>query len=96
MEYRIHCGRAAAWYDTYPYLYALSGWCVGFAYENLYHKLLEYILCDHGKDSRPVFREDIVTNGDGHEDALANAPERKGRSFAAPKTFAPQGTGGDA
>lgn len=43
-----------------------------------------------------VFREDIVTNGDGHEDALANAPERKGRSFAAPKTFAPQGTGGDA
>lgn len=35
-----------------------------------------------------VFREDIVTNGDGHEEMLSNAPARKGQSFAAPKTFA--------
>ncbi len=35
-----------------------------------------------------VFREDIVTNKDGHEEVLSNAPEQKGRSFAAPKTFA--------
>lgn len=34
-----------------------------------------------------VFREDVVTNGDGHEAALANAPLKKGQSFAAPKTF---------
>lgn len=34
-----------------------------------------------------VFREDVVTNGDGHEETLLNAPERKGRSFAVPKTF---------
>jgi len=34
-----------------------------------------------------VFREDVVVNGDGHEDTLSNAPERSGRSFAVPKTF---------
>lgn len=34
-----------------------------------------------------VFREDIVTNGDGHEAALANAPAARGQSFEAPKTF---------
>lgn len=34
-----------------------------------------------------VFREDAVTNGDGHEDTLCNAPDRRGRSFAVPKTF---------
>lgn len=34
-----------------------------------------------------VFREDVVTNGDGHEEALANAPARTGRSFSVPKTF---------
>ena len=34
-----------------------------------------------------VFREDVVTNGDGHEDALSNAPARNGRSFSVPKTF---------
>lgn len=34
-----------------------------------------------------VFREDVVTNGDGHEEALMNAPARTGRSFSVPKTF---------
>lgn len=34
-----------------------------------------------------VFREDVVTNEDGHEDALANAPERSGDSFVVPKTI---------
>ena len=34
-----------------------------------------------------VFREDVVTNGDGHEDALSNAPQEKDQSFVAPKTF---------
>lgn len=35
-----------------------------------------------------VFREDVVTNGDGHEDTLLNAPAKKDQSFVAPKTFA--------
>ncbi len=34
-----------------------------------------------------VFREDVVTNGDGREETLANAPERSGDSFAVPPTF---------
>lgn len=34
-----------------------------------------------------VFREDIVTNGDGGEDALANAPLVKDQSFKVPKTI---------
>ncbi|MCM1308861.1 MAG: Asp-tRNA(Asn)/Glu-tRNA(Gln) amidotransferase subunit GatC [Butyrivibrio sp.] len=33
-----------------------------------------------------VMREDIVTNGDGSEDTLRNAPERHGEEFAVPKT----------
>ena len=33
-----------------------------------------------------VFREDVVTNGDGHETTLANAPEEKDQSFKVPKT----------
>lgn len=33
-----------------------------------------------------VFREDEVTNGDGSEDALKNAPEEKDGMFAVPKT----------
>ena len=33
-----------------------------------------------------VFREDEVTNGDGHEDTLKNAPERKD-TFVVPKTI---------
>lgn len=34
-----------------------------------------------------VFREDVVTNGDGREKTLANAPERKEDSFVVPKTI---------
>lgn len=34
-----------------------------------------------------VFREDIVTNGDDHEQILLNAPEEKNHSFSVPKTF---------
>ena len=33
-----------------------------------------------------VFREDVVTNGDEFEKVLANAPERRDRSFQVPKT----------
>lgn len=35
-----------------------------------------------------VFREDVVTNGDKHEEMLANAPEQKAQSYKVPKTFA--------
>ena len=34
-----------------------------------------------------VFREDVVENGDGGEDTLANAPLRKEDSFEVPKTI---------
>ena len=34
-----------------------------------------------------VFREDVVTNGDGSEDTLANAPLAKDQSFKVPKTI---------
>lgn len=34
-----------------------------------------------------VFREDIVTNGDGRKAALANAPAKKGACYSVPKTF---------
>lgn len=34
-----------------------------------------------------VFREDIVVNGDGSKDALANAPLMKDNSFKVPKTI---------
>ncbi|MCM1284380.1 MAG: Asp-tRNA(Asn)/Glu-tRNA(Gln) amidotransferase subunit GatC [Muribaculaceae bacterium] len=33
-----------------------------------------------------VFREDVVENGDGSGDTLANAPERRDRAFVVPKT----------
>lgn len=33
-----------------------------------------------------VFREDVVENGDGGEETLANAPERRDRAFVVPKT----------
>lgn len=33
-----------------------------------------------------VFREDVVTNGDGHEQALKNAPQKKDGAFMVPKT----------
>lgn len=35
-----------------------------------------------------VFREDVVTNGDGSEAALSNAPEKKDGGFKVPKTIA--------
>ena len=35
-----------------------------------------------------VFREDVVTNGDMHEDTLANAPEVQDQMLVVPKTFA--------
>ena len=34
-----------------------------------------------------VFREDVVTNGDGSKDTLKNAPEEKNSMFMVPKTF---------
>ena len=34
-----------------------------------------------------VFREDIVTNSDGHEDTLLNAPSLKDQGFKVPKTI---------
>ena len=33
-----------------------------------------------------VFREDVVTNGDGSEETLRNAPEEKDGGFKVPKT----------
>ena len=33
-----------------------------------------------------VFREDVVENGDGGEETLANAPERRDRAFVVPMT----------
>ncbi len=41
----------------------------------------------HVLPRRNVFREDIVTNGDGSADALANAPEQKDDMYVVPKTF---------
>ena len=34
-----------------------------------------------------VFREDVVTNGDGSADTLANAPVKKDGGFKVPKTI---------
>lgn len=34
-----------------------------------------------------VFREDVVTNGDGREGSLCNAPQQKDGMFLVPKTF---------
>ena len=34
-----------------------------------------------------VFREDVVTNDDGHNETLANAPLRKDDTFVVPKTI---------
>lgn len=33
-----------------------------------------------------VFRDDVVTNGDNHEDTLKNAPVEKEQAFKVPKT----------
>ncbi len=34
-----------------------------------------------------VFREDVVANGDGSRDTLANAPEEKNQGFVVPRTI---------
>ena len=34
-----------------------------------------------------VFREDVVTNGDGSKDTLKNAPLQKEQCFKVPKTI---------
>lgn len=36
---------------------------------------------------RNVFREDVVTNGDGRRETLRNAPEEKNDMFVVPRTF---------
>lgn len=36
---------------------------------------------------RNVFREDVVTNGDGSRETLQNAPEEKDNMFVVPRTF---------
>lgn len=41
----------------------------------------------HVLPARNVFREDVVTNGDGRADTLSNAPEQKEDMFVVPKTF---------
>lgn len=40
----------------------------------------------HIFDINNVIREDVVTNGDGTEDTLKNAPERKDSVLIVPKT----------
>ncbi len=40
----------------------------------------------HVFDVENVMREDVVTNGDGREETLANAPVRKDNAFVVPKT----------
>lgn len=39
-----------------------------------------------------VFREDVVSNGDGTEETLRNAPRKKGNMLVVPKTFAQGGS----
>lgn len=41
----------------------------------------------HVFSAHNVFREDVVTNGDGREETLANAPQRSGDAFVVPPTF---------
>ncbi len=41
----------------------------------------------HVFDAVNAFREDVVTNGDGSADALANAPAVKDGMYIAPRTF---------
>ena len=51
--------------------------------------MLDYIDMLNGLDTEGVdnvFREDVVTNGDGHDATLANAPAQKDDAFKVPKT----------
>lgn len=41
----------------------------------------------HAFSTSNVFREDIVTNENGQEAALANAPRQKNKSYVVPKTI---------
>lgn len=41
----------------------------------------------HVFPTKNVFREDVVTNGDGSDKTLQNAPEQKDNMFVVPKTF---------
>lgn len=41
----------------------------------------------HAFPLQNVFREDVVTNGDGSAETLKNAPEEKDSMFVVPKTF---------
>jgi len=41
----------------------------------------------HVFPAQNVFREDVVTNGDGSHDTLLNAPSRKDNMFVVPRTF---------
>lgn len=41
----------------------------------------------HAFPLQNVFREDVVTNGDGSQETLKNAPEEKDAMFVVPKTF---------
>ncbi|MDR1018492.1 MAG: Asp-tRNA(Asn)/Glu-tRNA(Gln) amidotransferase subunit GatC [Lachnospiraceae bacterium] len=41
----------------------------------------------HISDTTNVFREDVVTNGDGSDDVLANAPLKKDEYLSVPKTI---------
>mgnify|MGYP000131218271 CR=1 FL=1 len=55
-------------------------------------KMLDYIdvlnePMSHVFPVNNVFREDVVTNGDGSSDTLANAPLMKDQSFKVPKTI---------
>ena len=41
----------------------------------------------HVFPAQNVFREDVVTNGDGSHNTLLNAPSQKDNMFVVPKTF---------
>lgn len=41
----------------------------------------------HGFGLTNVFREDVVVNGDAHEEMLCNAPKVKNNCYVAPKTI---------
>lgn len=41
----------------------------------------------HSFPSANIFREDVVTNTDGQEDTLANAPSQRKHSLSVPRIF---------